>query len=179
MLFGGCARLRETKTEDGPRDGAVARTGVTPGARSRGDINVLMCGDPGTSKSQLLSYVHKIAPRGVYTSGKGSSAVGLTASVQRDPEKRELVMESVLCSCRIWGHAVFMNLTRCRHDEALLHEAVMEQQTISLAKAGIVATLNARASIFAAANPVDSRYNLRLSVVENIQLPPRCCRALI
>ena len=60
----------------------------------RGDINVLLCGDPGTSKSQLLSYVHKLAPRGVYTSGKGSSAVGLTASVVRDPETRELVLES-------------------------------------------------------------------------------------
>ena len=75
---------------------------------------MLMCGDPGTSKSQLLSYVHKIAPRGVYTSGKGSSAVGLTASVQRDPETRELVMESgAVFSSVIWGFAVLMNSTRC------------------------------------------------------------------
>ena len=60
----------------------------------RGDINILLCGDPGTSKSQLLSYVHKITPRGIYTSGKGSSAVGLTASVVRDPETRDMVLES-------------------------------------------------------------------------------------
>ena len=68
------------------------------GVHQRGDINILLCGDPGTSKSQLLSYVHKITPRGIYTSGKGSSAVGLTASVVRDPETRDMVLESgVLC----------------------------------------------------------------------------------
>ena len=60
----------------------------------RGEINVLLCGDPGTSKSQLLSYVHKIAPRGLYTSGKGTSAVGLTAYVYKDPETKELTLES-------------------------------------------------------------------------------------
>ena len=59
----------------------------------RGDVNILLCGDPGTSKSQLLSYVHKLSSRGIYTSGKGSSAVGLTASVVRDPETRDLVLE--------------------------------------------------------------------------------------
>lgn len=63
-------------------------------SHQRGDINILLCGDPGTSKSQLLSYVHKLTPRGIYTSGKGSSAVGLTASVVRDPETRSLVLES-------------------------------------------------------------------------------------
>lgn len=138
----------------------------------RGDINVLLCGDPGTSKSQLLSYVNKLSSRGVYTSGKGSSAVGLTASVVRDPETRELVLES--------GALVLSDLGICCIDEfdklsantrSVLHEA-MEQQTVSIAKAGIIATLNARTSILASANPIESRYNPSLSVVENIQLPP-------
>lgn len=150
-LFGGCA-----KTDDKHR--------------IRGDINVLLCGDPGSAKSQFLKYTHTIAPRAVYTTGQGASAVGLTAYVQKSPVTREWTLEAGALVLADNGVCLIDEFDKMSdQDRTSIHEA-MEQQSISVSKAGIVATLSARCAVIAASNPVGGRYNPNSTFLQNVTL---------
>jgi len=152
QLFGGAAKELEDKT------------------RLRGDIHILIVGDPGTGKSQMLKYVSKLAPRSIYTSGKGTTGAGLTAAAVRD-ELGGWSLEAGALVLGDQGNVCVDELDKMRpEDRSALHEA-LEQQTISIAKAGIMATLNSRCSVLAAANPKFGRFDRYKSVAEQINLP--------
>jgi DNA replication licensing factor MCM7 len=151
--------------------GGVPRS-FPDGMRLRGDIHVCLMGDPGVAKSQLLKHVARVAPRAVYTTGKGSSGVGLTAAVMRNQVTKELVLEGgalVLADKGVCCIDEFDKMDEA--DRTNIHEA-MEQQTISIAKAGITTTLNTRTTLLAAANPAFGRWNPHRTPAENINMPP-------
>ena len=138
--------------------------------RIRGDINVLLLGDPGTAKSQFLKYVEKTAHRSVFATGQGASAVGLTASVRKDPVTREWTLEGGALVLADKGTCLIDEFDKMNDsDRTSIHEA-MEQQTISISKAGIVTSLQARCAIIAAANPVRGRYNPTIPFQQNVEL---------
>lgn len=136
----------------------------------RGDINVLLLGDPGTAKSQVLKYVEQTAHRAVFATGQGASAVGLTASVRRDPMTSEWTLEGGALVLADKGVCLIDEFDKMNdQDRTSIHEA-MEQQTISISKAGIVTTLHARCAVIAAANPIGGRYNSTIPFSQNVEL---------
>ncbi len=143
------------------------------GIRVRGDIHMLLVGDPGTAKSQLLRYIADVAPRGIYTSGKGATAAGLTAAAVKDDfAGGRWVLEAGMLVLADGGMAVIDELDKMSpEDRSAMHEA-LEQQTVSIAKAGITSTLNARCPVLAAANPKWGRFTNDRTIAEQIDLPP-------
>ncbi len=140
------------------------------GSKIRGDINIFLVGDPGTAKSEMLKFCSRVAPRGLYTSGRGTTAAGLTAAVVRD-KTGILMLEAGAVVLGDQGMVAIDEFDKMKQeDTSALHE-VMEQQSASIAKGGIVATLNARTSILAAANPIYGKYDPFRNITENINIP--------
>ena len=161
--------------EGGDRPPALRRGGEEiPGRiRVRGDIHVLLVGDPGVAKSQLLRYISEVAPRGIYTSGKGATAAGLTAAAVKDEfAGGRWVLEAGMLVLADGGMAVIDELDKMTpEDRSAMHE-VLEHGQCSIAKAGITSTLNARCPVLAAANPKWGRFTNDRTVSEQINLPP-------
>lgn len=136
----------------------------------RGDINVLICGDAGMAKSQFLKYAEKIAPRAVFTTGQGASAVGLTAYVRRNPISKEWTLEAGALVLADQGICLIDEFDKMNdQDRTSIHEA-MEQQSISISKAGIITSLQARCAVIAASNPIGGRYDPSMTFSENVNL---------
>ncbi|MFW9784630.1 MAG: minichromosome maintenance protein MCM [Candidatus Heimdallarchaeota archaeon] len=142
------------------------------GGYKRGDLHFLVVGDPGTGKSEILKGTVEVSPRGLYTSGKGSTGVGLTAAVIKEGDTGQMNLEAGVVVLANGGVAAIDEFDKMdTSDRSALHEA-MEQQTVSIAKAGIVATLKAQTAIIAAANPYSGRYDRYKTPTQNIRLPP-------
>jgi replicative DNA helicase Mcm len=152
--------------------GGIAKE-MPDGTRTRGDIHALLVGDPGTAKSQMLSYMSKLAPRSVYASGKASSAAGLTAAAVRDEfGEGQWTLEAGALVLADKGLACIDEIDKMEEkDRSSLHQA-MEQQEISVAKAGINATLKSRCAVLAAANPKLGRFDEFMPIHEQINMPP-------
>ena len=137
----------------------------------RGDINILLVGDPGTAKSQMLNFASKVAPRGLMTTGRGSTAAGLTAAVVKEGGTGNFVLEAGALVLSDKGICCIDEIDKMREEDRGAMHPAMEQQIVPIAKGGIVATLNARCSILAAANPTLGRYNPYQTIAQNITLP--------